>query len=278
MQLLRKIYYTLSPSMRLKARKIVFFPIDVYESIINKRHKYEPPKGDIYIGSGDFLSQGKHQLKLLKSHTSINPEHSVLDVGSGIGRTAAALTSFLNTSGSYDGFDVVEKGIKWCNSKIKKDFPNFNFKYIALNNDLYNKTKGEAKNFKFPYDNDSFDQVFLFSVFTHMSVDEIANYLCEIKRVLKPNGLCLATFFIYNSENEQMIAGDANFSFPVDKKNHRLMSEKVKSANIALKENLLDSIINNSKLEKLTMIDGSWKNNITESDANDFQDIVILKA
>lgn len=278
MSLLRNIYYRLSPDMRLIGRKIIFSPVDIFNTVTGVRQKYEPPKGDIYTGSGDFVAQGVHQLELLKEHIHLRPEDSVLDIGSGIGRTAMALTGYMNINGSYEGFDVVEKGVRWCNRKIKKDFPNFNFIYVPLKNDLYNNRKREAQNFKFPYEDNSFDKVFLFSVFTHMSVKEIAHYLCEIKRVLKPGGLCLSTFFIYSSQNEEMIASHSDFAFSVKQGNYRLMSNEVKSANMALKDELLDELIMKSKLEKIKTIEGFWKQSIVKNHFNYFQDIVILKS
>ena len=45
----------------------------------------------------------------------LKPEHRVLDIGSGIGRVAIPLTEYLNEKGSYEGFDVVELGVNWCN-------------------------------------------------------------------------------------------------------------------------------------------------------------------
>lgn len=94
-QLQRQFYYKLTPGMRLVVRKLFFSPIDLWETITGKRHKYEPPKGDIYIGSGAFITQGRHQLELLKKYIRLKPEDAVLDVGSGIGRTAVALTQYL---------------------------------------------------------------------------------------------------------------------------------------------------------------------------------------
>lgn len=278
MQIKREIYYKLPPKTRLIVRKILFFPIDFWNTITNKRNKYEPLKGDIYIGSGDFITQGEQQLSLLKEYVKLNPNNAVLDIGCGIGRTAVALTKYLNSEGSYEGFDVVEKGINWCTKKIKKDFPNFNFKYVPLNNDLYNNNAKEAIDYKFPYKDNSFDSVFLFSVFTHMSIEEIAHYLYEIKRVLKPGGLCLSTYFIYTSKNEKGIADNKHFSFPINKGNYRLMNDKVKSANIAIRDVFLNKLISDADLIKLKTIDGFWKENIPQISSNNYQDIVILKA
>ena len=277
-KILRRIYYRLTPTLRFFFRKVYFFPYDIWSSTLRKRNKYEPPKGDIFVGSGDFTVQGIHHLELLKKHIFLEPENKVLDIGSGIGRTAVALTKFLNNKGKYEGFDVVEKGIKWCNNKIKKEHPNFNFIYVPLSNDLYNNNKVKASNYKFPYDDNSFDKVFLFSVFTHMLPDEITNYLFEIKRVLKPGGLCLSTFFIYNSKNEEKIINNGTFSFPFDKGNYKLMSDEVKSANIALKEKFLEKIILDTGLRRLKTIDGFWKIGVKNQKSNEFQDIIIMEA
>lgn len=268
----------LSPKMRLFIRRIFYLPSDILGSITGKRHKYEPPRGSIYVGSGDFIRQGIHQLSLLKEHIMLKPDDAVLDVGSGIGRTAVALTDYLSGKGRYEGFDVVKKGVKWCNKKIKRDFPNFNFLYVPLKNDLYNQSTEKAENFKFPYEDHSFDKVFLFSVFTHMSVSETGNYLREIKRVLKSGGLCLSTFFVYTSSDEERIATNNQFSFPVKKENYRLMSNEVQSANIALNEGLLNELIRKAELEKIKTIHGYWKEHQSKSGYNDFQDIVVLKA
>ena len=275
---LRKIYYGLSPNLRLLARKVFYFPVDLFETIFSKREKYEPKKGDIYIGSGDFIGQGNHQLDLLKKYAGIQHTHKVLDVGSGIGRTAVALTKYLNPQGQYEGFDVVEKGVVWCQEKIHTDFPNFNFQYVPLNNDLYNDTPQKATDFKFPFQDNQFDVVFLFSVFTHMQIEEIDHYLSEISRVLKPNGKCLSTFFVYNDENEAQIGQSNKFNFPVAEEGYRLMDANVKSANIAIESKKLQSMLDGKNLELSKTVEGYWKDFIDKGTENSFQDVVVLKS
>lgn len=274
---LRKIYYNLSPNLRFVARKIYYFPIDLYEGLTGKREKYEPKKGDIYIGSGDFIKQGKHQLDLLKRYVNLQASDAVLDIGSGIGRTAIPLTGYLGSSGRYEGFDVVEKGVNWCNAKIKKDFPNFNFIYVPLNNDLYNNSSEQASDFRFPYENNTFDVTFLFSVFTHMGIDEIDHYLSEISRVLKPGGKCLATFFLYDEQNEEKIAEIKNFNFPVRYEGYRLMDDAVKSANIAVDKKRLAEMLKKSNLKSTDIVEGFWKGMEYKTAENTYQDLVILE-
>ncbi|KQB37706.1 class I SAM-dependent methyltransferase [Flavobacterium aquidurense] len=274
---LRSIYYAISPKSRFLVRKLYYLPIDFFSFISRSKNKLVPNKGDIFIGGGDFATQGKHLFDLLKKYASIEPDHAVLDIGCGIGRVAVPLTGYLSNSGKYEGFDVVKKGIIWCENHITKDFPNFRFQYIPLNNDLYHLTDKKAENFKFPYEDNSFNTIFLFSVFTHMQPHEVQNYLKEINRVLKPDGKCLSTFFLYDDQIESEISNkNRSFSFPFEKGNYRVMNEKVPSANIAFNEDYLNQMIEKSQLKSENKIYGRWANR-ADKDLYDFQDILVLR-
>jgi ubiquinone/menaquinone biosynthesis C-methylase UbiE len=122
----------------------------------------------------------------------------VLDIGSGIGRVAIPLTEYLSEEGRYEGFDVVEKGVQWCQTHITRQFPNFQFQYIPLNNDLYRSDGQDATQFSFPYPDDQFDLIVVNSVFTHMLPEEVDNYLGEIRRVLETDWQVLC--FLFHSE------------------------------------------------------------------------------
>lgn len=273
---LRTLYYFISPKSRLLVRKIYYFPIDFFELVVGRRNKLIPNKGDIFIGSGDFIKQGNYHVKLLIEYANLKPDHSVLDIGCGIGRAALPLTSYLGENSKYEGFDLVKKGIVWCERNIATKYTNFNFRYIPLSNDLYNITNQKAENFIFPYEDNSFDTVFLFSVFTHMQPMEVQNYLNEISRVLKPEGKCLSTFFIYDDEIECKVSKHKQgFCFPYNKDGFRLMSKKVPSANIAFKEESLFEMLQKSDLELDKKIYGTWSGRGTES-LLDFQDILVF--
>lgn len=187
------------------------------------------------------------------------------------------MTQYLSKQAKYEGFDVVEKGIMWCKKHITKDFPNFNFQYIPLNNDLYHFTDQKAEEFVFPYENNSFDTIFLFSVFTHMQPLEVQNYFNEIQRVLKTGGKCLGTFFLYDDKNEEVISSKQNkINFPYKRENFRLMNEKVPSANIAFNEKYIDEMIKIASLKLENKIYGNWSKRTCEG-LFDFQDILVFK-
>lgn len=272
MSVLRSYYYKLSPNLRLLGRKIYYFPIDFYEGITGKRTKGEPKKGDIYVGSSDFLAHGIRQVNVLKKYIDLKESDHVLDVGCGIGRTAVALTNYIKT-GSYDGFDAVEKGIAWCEKNIHEKNPQFTFKFTPVYNDLYNTFPQKAENYTFPYPDNKFDKVFLFSVFTHMQVIEIKRYLNEISRVMKKDGYCLSTFFLYDDSKTE----SGTMPFPYQYDGYKLMDDKVTAANIAISIPLLHQMAKESNLEVTTIQGGYWRNAVEKSEADEFQDIVVFK-
>jgi SAM-dependent methyltransferase len=211
---LRKLYYTLGPKTRRLTRRAYYLPADTLDLLTGRRDSMTPPKGRIFIGSGDFKQQGIRLMNQLIKHGGLQPNHRVLDVGSGIGRLAIPLTQYLSADGVYQGFDIVKTGVDWCTKNISSRYPNFEFKHIDLVNDLYNlETKDEAKNFVFPYPDKSVDLVFLFSVFSHMIEPDVANYLKEIARVLKPGGKCVATFFVLNEESRNRMDAGSGLQF-----------------------------------------------------------------
>jgi ubiquinone/menaquinone biosynthesis C-methylase UbiE len=160
----------------------------------------------IFVGDGDFLQIGLEFKNYFINLAGLQPNNRVLDVGCGIGRMAIPLTRYLSSEGEYWGFDIVKKGIDWCQSHIASKFCNFHFMHIDVFNEYYNRTgKILAQNYKFPFSDKFFDFVFLTSVFTHMLPVDLENYLNEISRVLKTGGKCLITFFLLNEESELLI-------------------------------------------------------------------------
>ena len=272
----RKLFYSLTPGLRYFIRRIYFFPVDFFSFISGKRSKLIPPKGLIFIGSGDFKILGDHYLNVFIEHCGLMPSDNVLDIGCGIGRIAIPLTSYLNSDGSYEGFDIVKKGIDWCSRHITKSFPNFKFLHIDLKNDLYNlKTENAASNFVFPYDDNNFDLVILTSVFTHMMPQDIENYMEEINRVLKPKGRCLVTFFILNAESKEFMASGSDFNFKISYGNYSLIDKNVKEANVGYEEKYIFNLIERNGFSIQEILYGFWSGR-PKSCSFDFQDTFIL--
>ena len=174
-----------------------------------------PPRKLIYVGRGDFVAVGQEFLNYFMSLCDLRPDERVLDVGCGIGRLAVPLTQYLSKEGSYEGFDIVPNGIEWCRRRISSRYPNFEFKLIDVNNSMYNPAgRANPEEIRFPYEDETFDFVFLASVFTHMLPDGVANYLSEIARVLRNGGRCLMTAFLLNDESNGYLSEGLSRLYP----------------------------------------------------------------
>ena len=200
-QLAKHIPDFLKPTLR----NIYCYPNDMLDRW-KTRNGMIPPKSMIFIGDGDFEQTGREFKKYFIELANLQPNSCVLDVGCGIGRMAIPLTDYLSAEGEYWGFDIVKKGIVWCKNRISSRFGNFHFLHSDIYNKRYNpKGKMRARDFRFPFNDGTYDLVFLTSVFTHMLPPDLENYLSEISRVLKAEGKCLITFFLMNEESENLV-------------------------------------------------------------------------
>lgn len=186
-------------------KKVYYFLIETIDRFRNIDSMI-PPRSMIFVGHGDFIKIGQEFKNYFIELANLQPGDRVLDVGCGIGRMAIPLTDYLSKEGEYWGFDIVKKGIDWCQRRISKKFGNFHFQHSDVYNKHYNPSgKIQAQSFHFPFDDEYFDFIFLTSVFTHMHPSDLENYLGEISRVLKTGGKCLSTFFIINEESAKLI-------------------------------------------------------------------------
>ena len=139
---------------------------DKGEVFFGYRHALLPPKRYDYINIGENEYIGKEFFNYFITLGSLKPTNHVLEIGCGFGRMAIPLTEFLDKEGSYNGLDIIIDGINWCKSNFTPRFRNFKFKHINVLNERYNK-KGDvlAKDYTFPFMDNSIDFVFLTSVF-----------------------------------------------------------------------------------------------------------------
>lgn len=145
---------------------------------------------------------GELYLRLFVELAGLQRDESVLEPGCGTGRMAEPLAGYLSAAGSYEGFDVVSDAIRWCVENISSKHPNFRFRHVDVFNRAYNPTgRLDPEAFEFPYADETFGFVLLTSVFTHMLPSHVRHYLDEVRRVLRPGGRCLMTFFLLNRES-----------------------------------------------------------------------------
>jgi ubiquinone/menaquinone biosynthesis C-methylase UbiE len=160
-----------------------------------------------------FKFEGRKQLRYCVELGHLKPDGSMLEVGSGMGRLASAISKYLNEKGRYEGLDINKIGIGWCQRNISPRYPNFRFNAVDVYNRGYNpKGRINQSEYRFPYGDEAFDLVYSYSVFTHMTLEDTGHYLSEMSRVLKTGGMCINTFLLLNQKSRLLMeAGQSNF-------------------------------------------------------------------
>lgn len=225
-----------------------------------------PPKRLRFVGAGDFRAVGDEMVNLLTTVGELRASDRVLDIGCGVGRVALPLTRVLTST--YDGFDVVRSAIRWCQRNITPSHPNFRFTHANLYNSFYRRRGVHASQYRFPYDESSFDFAFATSVFTHLDVDSTRNYLNEAHRVLRPGGGLLATFFILGAGH---VPG---FDFAHRRDGYALLDPKNPEAAIAFDADFLRTLAPESQWRVVRFERGAWTG---REDAPTFQDTAVLE-
>ncbi len=283
--MLRRLFYALPLPLKYAARWCYFWPLDMVNWLSGKQHPMVPPMRMCFTGSGDFIRIGEHYLSLFQQYGGLQAHHQVLDIGSGLGRMALPFTHFLSAEGRYCGIDVVPKGVKWCQEHYKAYGAQFRFDHAYLHNSLYTGTDAaDASTYRFAYQDQSFDFVWLTSVFTHMLPAEVSNYLAEISRMLKPGGRCLFTLFLIPKSDPGRRLRTAGFDFP-----HLYSTEpnaaspiawvmdlNTPHANVAFAMDWIDQELANHGLVIKHQLLGYWDSS-NPANGIDFQDIIVVE-
>jgi SAM-dependent methyltransferase len=208
----------------------------------------------------------------------VHPDDRVLDLGCGLGRLARPLAKFLSTRGRYEGIDIVGSSIEWC-SENYADLPNFRFQHADLFSTSYNTTATmRPEEYRFPFATDSFDFVFSTSLFTHMEIAGVGNYLSEIARVLKPGGATWNTYFLLDEISIPLAAlpdrPNTQMRFPVD--GGLVVVPHNPEAAIALYTDRVASLHDAHRLTIVEIRNGPWSGRSDNLRAS-YQDVVIAR-
>lgn len=246
---------------------------DICHRIANRGQTALPPPSLRTIGGGDFYAVGVWNVRNIRQFSALDGKR-ILEVGCGCGRNALALTTY---SVEYHGFDIFKPYIDWCQDNISVRYQNFHFQHANVRNGHYNPTGTiDSANFRFPYEADSFDLVFLTSVFTHMLESEVARYIGEISRVLKQGGQVYATVFLLNKEANSLIAaGKSHQPFkPFPGELIKVVSLEVPEGSIAFDESIISAMLTNNGLTVDAIKYGVWPGRAI---GFDYQDVVVAR-
>ena len=251
------------------------------ENCENKSPIKNPPKDlQDHIGGGDFEFVGNRLFNHFLKYGELKPNETILDVGSGCGRLTIPLTKYMNKEGHYEGFDIDLRCVEWCRANISICYPNFYFSYADIFNAFYNKNgKIRQDEYVFPYHSDSFDFIFLTSVFTHMLPKDVEHYFSEISRVLKPNGRCIISFFLLNFQSRLLLdLKKCQIPFIDSKKNYYFGDEKIHEAVVAYEEDFILRLYSNYCLSvRDPIFYGTWSGREIHNNEkwSGFQDLII---
>jgi SAM-dependent methyltransferase len=190
------------------------------------------------IGAARFQKGGRLAASMLRTLCKLTPDSKVLEIGCGCGTNAFGLAEVLK-DGNYTGMDIerVSLAAAKANSRLRQK--DFQFEFLDIRNGGYNpEGRYLATEYIFPYRDESFDIVFMTSVFTHMLTDEVLNYARQIARVLKPGGCCLLSAYLLDREMK--------IQFPFTSQEHSWMNEDIPEVAVAYRSAFLFSTFANN--------------------------------
>jgi SAM-dependent methyltransferase len=237
-----------------------------------------PPRSLRDVGGSNFEATGQEFLGYFVELGELKPTESVLEIGCGCGRMALPLTHYLADEGHYVGMDIVKRSIKWCRKHITSKYPNFEFYHVDLDNPRYNTGSLQAKDHVFPFDDYSFDFVYLTSVFTHMLPEDMENYVGEIARLMKQQGRALITYFLLNDAQAALETQGKNvmafpFTFPFERGIYRAREDQLPERGLAYEEPYVRELLAQHGLQIDATYYGYWSGRET---GLSLQDILII--
>ncbi len=226
------------------------------------------------FGGQNFHRFGQQLAKHLETNANLNSQSKVLEIGCGCGRVAFALADIVDDE-MYIGMDIHKVSLDACEATPVFKRKKFRFDYLDVQNDEYNPDgTSRADVYKFPYDDNEFDAIFLVSVFTHMLSDDVSNYLAEISRMLKPGGVCMITTFLMDKGQEW-----PGISFPHHEKHHYYYNHSLPEKAVGYYLEFYESTFakHGAKLSREPLW-GDWRQDPRVTSTSNFgQDIVFFK-
>lgn len=145
-----------------------------------------------------FVASGESEVRKLIEHCVLSDDSRILEIGCGSGRLPIGLLSTSQPVLGYEGLDVDKGAIQWCKRWIGSEHSTFRFHHVDVHNERYNP-EGVVRlddGFQFDFPAKYFDVIYLYSVFTHMQINDIKVYLRECARVLAPTGKIFLTAYL----------------------------------------------------------------------------------
>jgi SAM-dependent methyltransferase len=122
----------------------------------------------------------------------------IFDIGCGYGRFAYGLlqTGF---EGRYIGMDIVEHRIDWLRENFTPRQPRYLFNFVDVKNSHYNPDGSQKETSYADILGDGRpDTIVLFSVFTHVYLEDVETHLARIAEVMSPSTRLFFSCFLFD--------------------------------------------------------------------------------
>lgn len=243
----------------------------VAEGVADYFPSFDEVEGDWlpgYARKPSYLVSRREFVRECRQIGGLRRTDRVLDVGCGIGGVAMYLIGEVGDEGSYAGLDVEERAIDWCRQHIGAGHPNFSFEVMDVFSSKYNpQGRYQPQEYRFPYEDGSFDFVIMRSLFTHMLPPDVDHYLAEVARLLAPGGRSAITYFLLDEATEAVLAaGTATRTYPYRYDNYRLDDEDVVEAAVAIDETWVRDAYARHGIEITSVAQGTWRTGTVDPD------------
>ena len=221
------------------------------------------------VGRAKWVKMGRQMLQEVIDFCGLTPESNVVEIGCSCGIVAIPMKAYL-TKGRYTGLDIIPELIDWCQANLADE--RFRFFDLGVRHELYNQSAtANSENVRFPVADDSADVVFLVSVFTHLFPDEVAHYLDEIGRILKPGGRCLATMLT----TDRYVPGQSQIPLKYGYSPDCLcFDQRTPTKAVAFSRSFIGAAADKAGMSVDQMAPGQWDG---RSRANFFHDMYVFK-
>lgn len=164
------------------------------------------------VGAADDHFWDNPEGKILFPEIPVENYDSVFDFGCGCGRLARQLIQQTPRPSRYVGIDIHSGVIAWCKRNLTPHAPGFEFHHHDLAA-VARTDRRTAPILPFPVGDQSASLVIAWSVFTHVNQEQTEFYLSEARRILRPDGILMATTFLFDKREFPMMQSFQNALF-----------------------------------------------------------------
>lgn len=168
---------------------------------VTDRAEYDNPSGaPIY----DAYPPGRPLRLPIEAYTA------VFDFGCGCGRLTRQLLQQQPRPLLYVGIDLDRALIAWCNDNLAPQAAQFHFFHHDVYNFRFNPGDDKSDRLPFPVSSNDFTLIIAQNVFTQLTESQAVHYLHEARRILRPGGVLVSTWFLFDKREYPMMSEAEN--------------------------------------------------------------------